>query len=134
MLYGLIIAVHVMACLVLILVILLQAGRGGGLSETFGGNLTQSLFGTKTDVFLTKATTVCAIMFILTCLLLGVMTSRRGRSLVQLQGVTPQGQMMPIEQADQSQEQPLEQEKDKAVLDETKESLPKAEPNNPPEE
>ncbi len=82
MLYGLVIAIHVIASLVLIAVILLQAGRGGGLSETFGGSSTQTLFGTKTSVFLTRATAASAIIYIITCLSLAVMTSHRGRSLV----------------------------------------------------
>ena len=82
MLYGLVIAIHIIASLVLIAVILLQAGRGGGLSETFGGGSTQTLFGTKTSVFLTRATAACAVVYILTCLTLAVMTSHRGRSLV----------------------------------------------------
>ncbi|MFA6321699.1 MAG: preprotein translocase subunit SecG [Candidatus Omnitrophota bacterium] len=82
MLYGLIIAIHVIASLVLIAVILLQAGRGGGLSETFGGSSTQTLFGTKTSLFLTRATAASAIIYILTCLTLAVMTGHRGRSLV----------------------------------------------------
>lgn len=80
--YGLVIAIHVIASLVLILVILLQAGRGGGLSESFGGSSTQTLFGTKTSVFLTRATLVCAVVYVCTCLVLAVMTSHRGRSLV----------------------------------------------------
>lgn len=94
MLYGLVIAIHVIASLVLIAVILLQAGRGGGLSETFGGSSTQTLFGTKTSLFLQRATTACAVIYILTCLTLAVMTSHRGKSLVS-QGVIrpiPQGQ------------------------------------------
>ena len=82
MLYGLVIAIHVIVSLVLIAVILLQAGRGGGLSETFGGSSTQTLFGTKTSVFLTRATAASAIIYILTCLSLAVMTGHRGRSLV----------------------------------------------------
>ena len=82
MLYGLVIAIHVLVSLVLIAVILLQAGRGGGLSDTFGGSSTQTLFGTKTSVFLTRATAASAIIYILTCLTLAVMTSHRGRSLV----------------------------------------------------
>ncbi|MDD5428162.1 MAG: preprotein translocase subunit SecG [Candidatus Omnitrophica bacterium] len=95
MLYGLVIAIHVIASLVLIAVILLQAGRGGGLSETFGGGSTQTLFGTKTSVFLTRATAVSAVVYIMTCLTLAVMTSHRGKSLV-MQGalkgpVTTQG-------------------------------------------
>ena len=80
MLYGLVIAIHVIVSLVLIAVILLQAGRGGGLSDTFGGGSTQTLFGTKTSVFLTRATAASAIIYILTCLSLAVMTSHRGRS------------------------------------------------------
>lgn len=81
-LYWFVIAIHVIVSLVLIAVILLQAGKGGGLSETFGGSSTQTLFGTKTSVFLTRATAACAIVYILTCLTLAVMTSHRGRSLV----------------------------------------------------
>ncbi len=48
MLYGLVITVHIIVSLILIFVILLQAGRGGGLSETFGGSQTQTILGTKT--------------------------------------------------------------------------------------
>ena len=81
-LYGLVIAIHVTASLVLIAVILLQAGRGGGLSETFGSSSTQTILGTKTSVFLKRATAVSAIVYILTCLTLAVMTGNRGRSLV----------------------------------------------------
>ena len=82
MLYGLVIAIHIVASLVLIAVILLQAGKGGGLNEAFGGGSTQTILGTKTSVFLKKATAVCAVVYILACLLLAVMTSHHGRSLV----------------------------------------------------
>src|SRR3989338_2480409 len=88
MLYGLVIAIHVIASLVLIAVILLQAGRGGGLSESFGGSSTQTIFGTKTSVFLTRATTASAVIYIITCLALAVMTSHRGRSIVAKEGLT----------------------------------------------
>ena len=89
MLYGLVITVHIIVSLILICVILLQAGRGGGLSETFGGSQTQTILGTKTSVFLKRATAVSAVLYILVCLLLGVMTSHRGRSLVAKGGVKP---------------------------------------------
>jgi len=89
MLYAIVITIHVIVSLVLIAVILLQAGRGGGLSETFGGSSTQTLFGTKTSVFLTRATAACAIIYILTCLSLAVLTSHRGRSLVAREGLKP---------------------------------------------
>ena len=87
MVYGLVIAIHVTASLVLIAVILLQAGRGGGLSETFGGSSTQTILGTKTSTFLKRATATSAVIYILTCLTLAVLTSHRGRSLVSKGGV-----------------------------------------------
>jgi len=97
-LYGLVIAIHVIASLTLIAVILLQAGRGGGLSETFGASSTQTILGTKTSTFLKRATAVSAVVYILTCLTLAVMTGNRGRSLVTNRaaaGVTTQGQQAP---------------------------------------
>ena len=80
--YVLVMIVHVIVCLVLILVVLLQAGRGGGFSDMLGGGQPQSLFGTQTNAFMMKATEVCAILFIVTSLTLGMMSSHRGRSLV----------------------------------------------------
>ncbi len=82
MLYGIVITIHVIVSLVLIVVILFQAGRGGGLSESFGGSSTQTILGTKSSVFLKRATAISAVLYIFACLLLGVMTSHRGRSLV----------------------------------------------------
>ncbi len=82
MLYWIVMALHIVVSLALIAVILLQAGRGGGLSESFGGSSTQTIFGTKTSLFLMRATAASAIIYIITCLVLGVMTSNRGRSLV----------------------------------------------------
>jgi preprotein translocase subunit SecG len=73
----------------LIAVILLQAGRGGGLSESFGASSTQSILGTKTSVFLKRATAASAVIYILTCLSLAVMTSHRGRSLVTNSSAVP---------------------------------------------
>lgn len=102
MLYGLVIAIHVIVSLVLIAVILLQAGRGGGLSESFGGSSTQTLFGTKTSVFLTRATAVSAVIYIITCLLLAVMTSQRGRSIV-----AKETMRMPVAQGQAGTPQPL---------------------------
>jgi len=87
MLYGLVIAIHIVASLVLIAVILLQAGKGGGLNEAFGGGSTQTILGTKSSVFLKKATAICAVVYILACLFLAVMTSHQGRSLMAKQGI-----------------------------------------------
>lgn len=80
--YIFLIIVHVIVCLVLIAVILLQAGRGGGLSGMAGGSQTQSILGTQTNTFMTRATEACAIIFIITSLVLGVLSTQRGKSLI----------------------------------------------------
>jgi len=82
--YVFLIVLHVLACLILIGVILLQAGKGGGLSAEFGGGGGgfQSIFGTKTSAFLTRATGVCAVIFLTTSLTLALASAKRGESLV----------------------------------------------------
>lgn len=81
--YALLIIIHVIACLVLIAVILLQAGRGSGLSDMMGGGQPQSILGTQTNQFMTRATEVCAVIFILTSLSLGILSTHRGKSLIE---------------------------------------------------
>ncbi len=80
--YIFLIIIHVIASLVLIAVILLQAGKGGSLAETFGGGAAQNLFGTSASKILTKATTVCAVTFILTSISLSVLSGRKSESLM----------------------------------------------------
>ena len=82
MLYAIVLTVHVIVCLVLVLVVLLQAGRGGGFSDMLGGGQPQTLFGTQTNAFMLKATEVCAVLFIVTSLTLGILSTRESRSLV----------------------------------------------------
>lgn len=82
MLYGVILAIHIFLCFVLIAVILLQAGRGGGMAENFGGTA-QSILGTRGAAFLTRATTACATLFMLTSLTLAILSARQGRSLLE---------------------------------------------------
>lgn len=80
----LLVIIHVFVCLFLIIVILLQAGRGQGLSwGTFGGT-PQSILGTKTASFFTKLTTVCAFIFLFTCIGLNVVETQKSRSLLSL--------------------------------------------------
>ena len=82
---------HVIACFALILFILLQAGRGGGLSDMFGAGVQQQqkLFGTESNTILTKATTFCAVVFVITSMILGLMTTQKSRSLITPQGLRP---------------------------------------------
>ena len=80
--YLFLIVVHVIVCLVLIFVVLLQAGRGGGFSEMFGGGQPSSILGTQTNAFMTRATEVCAVVFVITSLSLGLMSAQKSKSLV----------------------------------------------------
>ena len=73
---------HVFVCLFLIVVILLQAGRGQGLSWGVFGGTPQSILGTKTASFLTRVTTGCAIVFLFTCIGLNILETHKLRSLL----------------------------------------------------
>lgn len=87
--YIFMLIIHIIASLVLVLVILLQAGKGGGLSEAFGGGA-QTIFGTKTATFLTRATAVCAVLFLITSLSLAVLSGMKTRSLLERAPLTQQ--------------------------------------------
>ena len=105
MLYGLVLVVHVFVSLVLIAVILLQAGRGGGLSDSFGGTA-QSVFGTRGAVYLTRMTTVCAIVFMSTSLLLAILSVQRGRSLMEHMKFAPVSTLAPATPTDEKPTNP----------------------------
>lgn len=78
----LLVVLHVMICFILIAVILLQAGRGQGLAgSSFTSSGVQGIFGTRAADFLTKATTVSAILFLFTCIGLDIVETQRSRSL-----------------------------------------------------
>lgn len=83
-----VIVIHVIACVALIILVLIQRGRGSGLVESFAG--VESLFGTKTSTFLTKATTILSTIFFFTCLTLAVLSIRQSRSLMRGVLVQPQ--------------------------------------------
>lgn len=78
----LIVGLHVFVCLFLIIVILLQAGRGQGLSWGVFGGTPQSILGTKTTSFFARVTAVCAILFLITCIALNIIETRKSRSLL----------------------------------------------------
>ena len=71
-------AIHVIVCIFLILVVLLQQGKGADLS-VFGGGTTQAAFGARgATTLLHKLTVISFAIFILTTLLIGVPQARRG--------------------------------------------------------
>ncbi len=115
---SVIIVFHAIICILLIGIILIQAGRGGGLVEGFSG--VESMFGTKTNSFLTRTTTVLAVLFFITCLSLAVLSARQGRSLM---GTTKATTVKP--------EAPKVPEAPKAAQEVPKQETPKAEENIP---
>lgn len=69
--YAFLSFIHVLDCVLLIVVVLLQSSRGGGLSAAFGGAGTQAIFGGRgAGTFLSRATSVLAVIFMLTSLTL----------------------------------------------------------------
>jgi preprotein translocase subunit SecG len=82
--YALLITIHVIASLVLVFVILLQSGRGGGLSEAFGFSATSTFFGASAQTFLQRATSICAIVFLCTSLGLALLSSHQSKSLMDM--------------------------------------------------
>lgn len=68
--YTLLILFHVLVCILLVIIILLQAGKGGGISGAFGGSGTSidSIFGARgTTSFLNRVTIVLAVLFMALC-------------------------------------------------------------------
>ena len=81
--FTFILVIHIIVSLVLMLVILLQDGKGGDLVSALGGGGSQTLFGsTGAASFLTKATIVLTIVFVLTSLSLAVLKTRAQRSVI----------------------------------------------------
>ena len=73
MLYYVTLTIYVLICLVLILVVLMQQGKGGSMANAFGGGASQAAFGARSGAtVLSRATTVCAVLFIIGALYLGI--------------------------------------------------------------
>ncbi len=78
-LFYVIVFLHVLACLFLIAVVLLQQGKGQDLASAFGGGGTQTAFGPRgSATVLSRATTILAGVFMVTSLALSII--RPGRS------------------------------------------------------
>ncbi len=120
--YSLLIVIHIIACIILISAILLQSGRGGGLAGMFGGGgASQTIFGVRTPKFLTRVTTAAAIAFLLTCISLTILSSRRVKSL--MPGVKETELETELEVEESPLPEPVAQE-EKAEGSEAEPSLP----------
>jgi preprotein translocase subunit SecG len=75
--YILLLIVHVIVCLFLIIVVLLQSGKAADLAGAFGGMGSQTAFGPRgSATLLSKATTISAVLFMITSLSLSILATR----------------------------------------------------------
>lgn len=95
-----IIILHILVCFALILIVLLQAGKGAEMGAAFGG-ASQTIFGSAGAMgFLSKLTTVAAVIFMITSLLLTYSSTRRASTVIKekpVQTAPAEPQKVPIE-------------------------------------
>jgi preprotein translocase subunit SecG len=95
---------HVVICLFLIVVVLLQSGKAADLAGAFGGMGSQTVFGPRgSATVLSKATTIAAVLFMVTSLSLSIMATRNGKGAApslldkaKPAGTTPVGGVTPV--------------------------------------
>jgi preprotein translocase subunit SecG len=92
--YG-VTTLHVIVSVILVLVVLLQSGKGADLAGAFGGGATQTAFGSRGPAsFLSKMTTIAAVVFMLTSIGLSMIPNAGSRtenkSVLEGTGETPQ--------------------------------------------
>ena len=70
---------HIFVSIFLVLIVLLQTGKGASMGATFGGSSNQTLFGsTGPASVLSKVTVFCAVVFMVTSLYLAYVPAERG--------------------------------------------------------
>lgn len=79
-LYFFTITLFLILCAVLCFVVLIQESKSTGLGASFGGDTTDSLFGTSTADVLKKFTAWLAVIFLASCLILSMWTAAMARS------------------------------------------------------
>lgn len=79
-LYFFTIALFMILCILLCIVILMQESKSSGLGASFGGEASESLFGTSTADVLKRFTAWLAFIFVVACILLSLWTTALGSS------------------------------------------------------
>jgi len=78
---GLILFIHIIVCLLLVIVVLLQSGKSADLAGAFGGMGSQSTFAARgSATFMSKLTTTLAVLFMITSLTLWIVSSHESSS------------------------------------------------------
>ena len=91
--------VHIIVCLILVVVVLLQSGKAADLAGAFGGMGSQTVFGPRgSATVLSKATTISAIAFMFTSLTLSILATRAGSSTPDIlkKAIPATGQAAPV--------------------------------------
>lgn len=84
-LMPILVALHVIVCLLLVLVVLMQRPRSEGLGSAFGGGITDNVFGSQTTNVLARFTTWMAIAFFAITLLLSIITAKSNSGKTEVQ-------------------------------------------------
>ena len=99
MIYTLLVIVHIIVCLFLIVVVLLQSGKAADLAGAFGGMGSQTAFGPRgSATLLSKATTGSAVVFMITSMALSILATRGagvGKTVLDSAGTTGTRQSAP---------------------------------------
>jgi preprotein translocase subunit SecG len=86
----LVVTIHVSVCILLILIVLLQGGKGAEMGVSLGGGAGQTLFGAGGPAtILTKITTGVAIIFMVTSLTLAIMSGNQSGKSVMTDNTVP---------------------------------------------
>jgi preprotein translocase subunit SecG len=81
--FTMIVVIHVLVCLIIIGMVLLQAGKGADIGSAFGGSGSQAVFGSMgTPTVLGKITSVVAVVFLVTSFSLAVLSHHRSTSIM----------------------------------------------------
>jgi len=90
--------VYVLICFLLLVVVLLQQGKGGDIASAFGGSGSQAAFGARAGAtVLTRATTVLGALFMVGAMFLAIVGQRGPESL--LSGIDAPVETLPAEEA-----------------------------------
>jgi len=98
--------IHILVCILLISVVLIQSGKGAEIGAAFGGS-SQTLFGSRgAATFLSKLTTAVAIIFMLTSLGLAIIQTKRATVIKDPVPVEQQKEALPQQAPQQPAQEP----------------------------